>query len=355
MNLKFLQIISIFSVLQLTLLVFYFCFNKKKSNKWLTFLFFNYAIILLASTIFSSSAFIEFYNFAYLCNYFILLIGPTYYFYIKSKLSNIINCNLKTIAHFIPFTLFFVYSFTKSFLDYDIITLYSDKCYFVSLTISSTILYGFLSINLLLKNIQNFKINQMKNNSFWFFIFFFSCTYIYLYKSYLIFIWTVQGLFPLYLLSLNIYFILNFIAVNFIIFIILKQPVLFFETKKYEKSIFSGTDVEKYKKDLLLYMTQNKPYLDPNISLNKLAKNINLTKTYLSQLLNDEFKQNFYDFINKYRIEESKKLLADQSHSKKAIIEIIYEVGFNSKSTFNSAFKKFTGLTPKEFKKTDSK
>jgi AraC-like DNA-binding protein len=62
------------------------------------------------------------------------------------------------------------------------------------------------------------------------------------------------------------------------------------------------------------------------------------------------FNQNFRDFINKYRIEESKFLLKNKSNGNKTILEIAYEVGFNSKSAFNAAFKKFTGLTPKEYR-----
>ncbi len=59
---------------------------------------------------------------------------------------------------------------------------------------------------------------------------------------------------------------------------------------------------------------------------------------------------NFYDYISKYRIEEAKSILSDQS-SNKTVLEILYEVGFNSKSSFNTAFKKYTGVTPSKFKR----
>ena len=58
---------------------------------------------------------------------------------------------------------------------------------------------------------------------------------------------------------------------------------------------------------------------------------------------------NFYDFISKYRIEEAKKIFTEKSD--KTVLEVLYEVGFNSKSSFNTTFKKFTGITPTQFKK----
>jgi len=61
--------------------------------------------------------------------------------------------------------------------------------------------------------------------------------------------------------------------------------------------------------------------------------------------------QNFYDFINRYRILEAKQLLTNPKDPKITVLEVLYEVGFNSKSSFNTLFKKYTGLTPTEFRK----
>ena len=72
---------------------------------------------------------------------------------------------------------------------------------------------------------------------------------------------------------------------------------------------------------------------------------------HISQVFNDCFNKNFYDFINLYRIEESKKLLRNPKNNEKTILEILYEAGFNSKSTFNALFKKHTGVTPTEYRK----
>src|SRR5688572_14284419 len=103
------------------------------------------------------------------------------------------------------------------------------------------------------------------------------------------------------------------------------------------------------KEKLLQYMDSNKPYLKSDLKISELADSLGVPYYQLSQLINDEFLVNFYDFINKYRVEEAKKLLIEDTNNYK-ILAIAYEVGFNSKATFNRVFKKFTQLTPSEFK-----
>jgi len=103
------------------------------------------------------------------------------------------------------------------------------------------------------------------------------------------------------------------------------------------------------KEKLLQYMDSNKPYLKSDLKISELADSLGVPYYQLSQLINDEFLVNFYDFINKYRVEEAKKLLLEDSRNYK-ILAIAYEVGFNSKATFNRVFKKTTDLTPSEFK-----
>ena len=103
------------------------------------------------------------------------------------------------------------------------------------------------------------------------------------------------------------------------------------------------------KDKLLQFMDSNKPYLKSDLKISELADSLTVPYYQLSQLINDEFLVNFYDFINKYRVEEAKKLLIEDRNNYK-ILAIAYEVGFNSKATFNRVFKKFTDLTPSEFK-----
>lgn len=102
---------------------------------------------------------------------------------------------------------------------------------------------------------------------------------------------------------------------------------------------------------LLTYMEHEKPYLDPELTLTTLAKAINITRSQLSLLINEGTGDNFYDFINKYRVEQVKKLMADPAVKHFNMLGLAMEAGFKSKSTFNLIFKRFTGLTPTEYRK----
>jgi AraC-like DNA-binding protein len=103
------------------------------------------------------------------------------------------------------------------------------------------------------------------------------------------------------------------------------------------------------KEKLLQYMGTNKPYLKSDLKISELADSLSAPSYQLSQLINSEFSVNFYDFINRYRVEEAKKLLIEDTRNYK-ILAIAFEVGFNSKATFNRVFKNVTDLTPSEFK-----
>jgi AraC-like DNA-binding protein len=96
-------------------------------------------------------------------------------------------------------------------------------------------------------------------------------------------------------------------------------------------------------------MLSVKPFLDPDITLKKLASRISVQSKHLSQIINKYKNQNFYDYINYYRINEAKNILVD-SKNNKTILEVLFECGFNSKSAFNTHFKKITGSTPTQFK-----
>jgi AraC-like DNA-binding protein len=101
---------------------------------------------------------------------------------------------------------------------------------------------------------------------------------------------------------------------------------------------------QKIKEDLLEMMVEEKPYLDQNLNIFTLAKKLNTNSKYLSQVINQEFNKSFVHFINEYRIEEAKQiLLANNNYTIEAQSQM---VGFKSKSSFNIAFKRHTGLTP---------
>lgn len=98
-------------------------------------------------------------------------------------------------------------------------------------------------------------------------------------------------------------------------------------------------------------VVDNKRYLDPILSLESVAEEVGLSKSHLSRTIHSELQTSFSDYVNSLRIDEAKKLLLNPDFAKYTLISIGLESGFNSKTTFNTAFKKFTGVTPSQFKK----
>lgn len=120
---------------------------------------------------------------------------------------------------------------------------------------------------------------------------------------------------------------------------------------KYEKYPVTEKQKDEYQERLLKIMDEEKLYLIPDLTLKILSDRISIPVVYLSQILNVSIGQNFYDFINSYRIKEAQDYLKNSAVNKMTILEILYRVGFNSKTSFNTAFKKYTGMTPTEYKK----
>ncbi len=99
-------------------------------------------------------------------------------------------------------------------------------------------------------------------------------------------------------------------------------------------------------KDIEQYIHVEKLYLDPTISLHTIADKFNISRSYMSKLINQNSKCNFNDLINNLRIEAVKKMLLDVSFNQYTIHAISLEAGFKTKASFYRAFKKFTGTTP---------
>jgi AraC-like DNA-binding protein len=112
---------------------------------------------------------------------------------------------------------------------------------------------------------------------------------------------------------------------------------------------FTEAKLTDLKAQLTALMENNKLYLDSEIGLPELAKEMNISSHDLSYVLNDGFGVNFSQFINSYRIDEAKQLMLSEKYRHLNILGIAYNAGFNSKTTFNTTFKKETGLSPSQF------
>ncbi len=100
---------------------------------------------------------------------------------------------------------------------------------------------------------------------------------------------------------------------------------------------------------LLRDMEKKQPYLDPEITISKLSEMLNVKTEFLSEVLNSQLNQNFFDFINKYRLGEFKNQCISKANSHLSIMGIAYNCGFNSKASFYRAFRKFEGISPSAY------
>jgi len=125
-------------------------------------------------------------------------------------------------------------------------------------------------------------------------------------------------------------------------------------TKKYESSILTTDDIEEIFVKLLNTFNQFSIYLNPDITLPWLAEKLDVLPNNLSQVINQKTNQNFNDFINYYRINEAKGRLINNKYGNFTIEAIGKSVGFNSKTTFINAFKKFEQTYPSKYKKQHS-
>ncbi len=122
------------------------------------------------------------------------------------------------------------------------------------------------------------------------------------------------------------------------------------EAEKYRKSSLSDDAANAYSAAIRDYMESSRAYLDDEMTLNSMARDLSIAPHHISQVLNMKLNTRFYHFVNSYRVDEAKRLLTSSDHEARSILEISQMAGFKSKSVFNSVFKEFTGLTPKEFR-----
>jgi ligand-binding sensor domain-containing protein/AraC-like DNA-binding protein len=145
--------------------------------------------------------------------------------------------------------------------------------------------------------------------------------------------------------------LLVLVSVGFLFWVKSKERI----DQKYKTSTLDKKKSDEYLQKIIDLMGKGKLYRDEELSLKLLSKKTGISVHHLSQVINERLEKNFFDFINTYRIEEAKKLLVNPKQSHKKILSIAFDVGFNTKAAFNRVFKKYTNITPSEYKKKHSK
>lgn len=368
MNITFLDLILFVLFFQLLTLVPYLLFQKTNrglSNKLLAAFLIAKALCVtnfLAFRLYDYS--FEFFPHGfYFGMSFTILWGPLLYLYIKSFTQIDFKLSRIDIIHFIPFLAHFSWLLIsyhlngaeqkRIIMEAGGLINRSQWAIFYNVLYAYTLIYLTASVPPI-KNYHNALRNNHSNidakNLNW-------LTIVLVGFSAKIFfdIWAQMGSYetfgdiPTYLSRLTL-----FVFLNILVFKSLKQPSLLngdLINDEEKKNSLSKTSQTTYLKTIQDYVEINKPYLNPDLTLSDLAKLVNIPPRSVSSVLNDCLNQNFYDFINSYRIKESEKLLTENSPKFKTVLEVLYEVGFNSKSSFNSAFKKFNGVTPTQFKR----
>ena len=305
-----------------------------------------------------------------------LLFGPFIYFYTKSVLNKDFAINLNSWKHFLLFIILF--SATEIYFLIQPHNIQEKVLLNVlwhhipgSVSIVSTLIFiqflSYIFISLRLVSSHQKAANQHFSNKKQVDVSWLSSTIMF----FLLIIIATMANGLLAQTSLATYYMvgLNIIILAMLIFIItvflkaLHQPY-FFSFSEEDASIKGSPsspqtiiiDSEQIKKEeiantVLDYMKNQKPFLEPELTLEQLAFQLSLKPRILSQAINEILGQNFYDFINRHRIDEASRLLKNPKDKKTTVLEVLYQVGFNSKSSFNTLFKKYTGLTPTEFRK----
>ncbi|AXT20399.1 helix-turn-helix domain-containing protein [Flavobacteriaceae bacterium AU392] len=286
-----------------------------------------------------------------------LLIGPIFLLYTFSVLNSNFKLKKNDILHFTPFLFFFIFFLPYSgFSKTDI-----NRVALISIIFSWLKgLHSFFYFLICRFYINKFrKKNSIKNN--------FNITLIHRFVIFqLIVVVIVYLLVTLEYLNPNLNiepdrisaFIFTFSYFFFALILVLYPKDLIPEDEqiikqnRYQKSTLNHKDKLLILKNLEKTLKEEKPYLNPNLSLNHLASMIDINSNLLSQVINELLNKNFFQLINEYRVEEIKSNIGD---TKKTFYGIALDSGFNSKSAFNRIFKDYTGLTPSQYKKSIQK
>ncbi|NNT71965.1 helix-turn-helix transcriptional regulator [Flavobacterium sp. IMCC34852] len=316
----------------------------------------------------------------------LLLIGPVIYFYTQSLLNPSFQLTRKNFLHFIPGIgyLFYIlglwiydkfivndYYFYKDGLDKDFESWYQNiglismmiyflvsiryynlyrKLMFQVVSYADTVLfkwiktylYAFLimlSLPLVLDIVSSFYPDIDSYTGTWWFFLFFSII--------------------MYYIAIIGYSNPIVTKIPFEISVFPNQPALLLQPNQSEEVIIDiehetfteqeSPETKIWKNKIETLITGEKLYQNPELTLTDLAKKLNTNASVISKAVNQGFRVNFNDFINQYRIDAVKKAFEAGEHKKSTLLGIAFDCGFNSKATFNRAFKKNTGLSPKEF------
>ncbi|MGM0625755.1 MAG: helix-turn-helix domain-containing protein [Bacteroidota bacterium] len=297
----------------------------------------------------------------------LLCINPLYYLYVCSLTVEGYRFGWKQALHFLPGAVFLLLNIISGVVDNGLFTIQNVRFISTALYNLQVIIYVILMLILLKKHSVNLKYYFSFTediNLNWLKVF--VAMYILISSlDLLVFYVGNTGGMQIFYYALMVFFF------NFLGYFGLRQKDIYDE--KHAKTVISQDVVNEVaheevkavpaglsekKKEMLMdsilkLMEKEKPYLDPKLSIFEFSKALKINKTYISRVINDKMNENFSNFINRYRVEEAKKYLKAAEYENYTIEGIAHTVGFNSKASFNNAFKKYTGMTPSVYKREE--
>jgi len=339
--------------------------HRSISNSFLAIFLVTYAFKLLLNSNFSPK--IGFGNFLVV----ILLLTPSLYLYVWALTKKINIFKLKFLWHYlpaismIPILYFFRQRWEVNIYE-DVFSKKEALLFFSILqafTIIQVIIYLLLTIKHLntykykiednFSNISKINLNLLTNLCYTFLLIMFFWVFVgYGDIGYFIKLWGEPSMYTAYILWFSMSFVVLLIGYHGFTRpeILLNLDTNLFVKPKANKK-YSPKELKKYSLQLTELMQHQKPFLDPTLKLSQLAELMVVNPVFLSAVINTCFEKNFNDFINEYRVREVIGKIENSKFKNLTLLGLAYESGFNSKSTFNTMFKKFTGKTPNDFKK----
>jgi len=353
---------------------------NRRANRVLGYLFFCFSLsishfFLLRTGLYETMPFLVRSSFP-----FLFLFGPLYYYYVRILTDRTVVLGRTKWLHGIPFALSWGYNIPFLLLGRDeqlrfIHSLYDPIWIHMGLVMGAVqVVHVFIYIAIILKllsrydeQIKRTKSSIEKINLQW------------LRTGTIGFIGVFGLIFLLVLLqasgipTLSFYSVAVPIIVSIVIYALgvlgLRQPEIFSpaeilpaemlaseakQEKKYERSSLTDEQARELAGRIQTFMMDRRPHLDAELTLPSLAEQLSMPAHHLSQIINSHFDSNFFDYVNMHRVEEAKRLLHDASKSHYTIFALAQEAGFNSKTAFNAAFKRLTGVTPSVFRAAHS-
>jgi len=350
----------------------------------------SWGIVLLTFALIGEGLYEKFPHLLMLIDQLLFLFFPLLYLQVKYLLTRHTKFHLPDLLHFLPFLISILFNIDFLLLsgEQKLYIVHNSTEYFNIIEIVSNevialqgVIYSIMAIRLIKsykKKIREYESTVDKS----------IIKVLYIGISLNLFSWVI-GIIGIHLDYLNIDMGINFFAYTYLVLVIViygisysvvKSPEIFkldIDTirnnsvinknliLKPKKSKQDSTDKNDYKnsedqsiqdpllitlnKQLIQYMENEKPYLNPELSLSELANSLNISRNQLSGIINQLHKKNFYELINQYRINEVKRLMEDPANKHFKLISLAYDAGFNSKASFNRIFKQMTDMTPSQF------